>query len=144
MISILMQGTNQKCNALESVFGIFLHSCNTPQKVIDALAHMGITILCHIVHDIIHLLFLETYKMLQKMGQRLLVVYAYNNFDIDFKTHVPTVEAKSHDTLTHLTSGTLIQLEHGVTTEWKCHGRNPCLIQMHSPVTSYLHGLMRT
>ena len=44
MISILMQGTNQKCNALESVFGIFLHSCNTPQKVIDMLAHMGITI----------------------------------------------------------------------------------------------------
>jgi len=44
MISIMMQGTNQKCNTLKSVFGIFLHSCNTPQKVIDALAHMGISI----------------------------------------------------------------------------------------------------
>ena len=117
MISILMQGTNQKCNALESVFGIFLHSCNTPQKVIDTLAHMGITISCHTVHDTIHSLSLETYETLRKMGQTLLVAYAYDNFDIDFKTHVPTVEAKYHDTLTDLTSGTIIQLEHGVTTK---------------------------
>ena len=51
------------------------------------------------------------------MCQTLLVAYAYDNFDIDFKTHVPTVEAKYHDTLTQLTSGTLIQLEHGVTTK---------------------------
>ena len=64
MISILMQGTNQKCNALESVFGIFLHSCNMPQKVIDVLAHMGITILRPTVHDAIHSLSLETYKTL--------------------------------------------------------------------------------
>ena len=133
MISILMQGTNQKCNALESVFGIFLHSCNTPQKVIDALAHMGITISRHTVHDAIHSLSLETYETLRKMGQTLLVAYAYDNFDIDFKTHVPTVEAKYHDTLTHLTSGTLIQLEHGVTTKdlkcsemlWKRSPLNP-------------------
>src|ERR1700683_3641531 len=88
MISILMQGTNQKCNALESMFGIFLHSCNTPQKVIDALAHMGITVSCHTVHDAIHSLSLKTYKSLRKMGQMLLVAYRYNNFDIDFKTHV--------------------------------------------------------
>src|SRR5882762_9868670 len=108
MISIMMQGTNQKYNTLESVFGIFLHSCNTPQKVIDALAHMGITVSHNAVHDAIHSLSLETYETLRNMGQTLLVAYAYNNFDIDFKTHVPTVEAKSHDTLTHLTSATLI------------------------------------
>jgi hypothetical protein len=36
-----MQGKNQKCDKLESVFKIFLHSCNTPQKVIDVLAHIG-------------------------------------------------------------------------------------------------------
>ena len=133
MISIMMQGTNQKCNALESVFGIFLHSCNTPQKVIDALAHMGISISRHTIHDAIHSLSLEPYETLRSMGQTLLVAYAYDNFDIDFKTHVPTIEAKSHDTLTHLTSGTLIQLEHGVTLEdlecsemlWKRSPLNP-------------------
>jgi len=50
------------------------------------------------------------------MGQTLLVAYAYDNFDINFKTHLPTVE-KIHDTLVHLTSGVLIHLEHGVTIE---------------------------
>ncbi|KAJ7871860.1 hypothetical protein B0H14DRAFT_2233745, partial [Mycena olivaceomarginata] len=30
IISMMMQSTNQKCNAVESVFGIFLHASNTP------------------------------------------------------------------------------------------------------------------
>ena len=132
MISIMMQGTNQKCNALESVFGIFLHSCNTPQKVIDALAHMGVSISVDTIHSAIHSLSRETYETLRRMGQTLLVAYAYDNFDIDFKTHVPMVEA-THDTLTHLTLGTLIKLEHGVTLEdlrcseelWKKSHLNP-------------------
>jgi len=112
----MMQGTNQKYNALESVFGIFLHLCNTPQKVIDALAHMGISISVDTIHTAIHSLSCKTYETLCRMGQTLLVAYAYDNFDIDFKTRVPTVEA-THNTLTHLTSGTLIHLEHGVTLD---------------------------
>ena len=132
MISIMLQGTNQKCNQLKAVFGIFLHSCNTPEKVIDALAHMGISISIDAIHDAIRSLSLETYETLRKMGQTLLVAYAYDNFDIDFKTHLPTVE-KVHDTLVHLTSGVLIQLEHGVTLDdlrcsealWKKSYLNP-------------------
>jgi len=50
------------------------------------------------------------------MGQTLLVSYAYDNFDIDFKRSVPTVETTA-DTHEHLTSGTLIMLEHGVKTD---------------------------
>lgn len=67
------------------------------------------------------------------MGQSLIVGYAYDNFDIDFKTHMPTVENQLVDTLTHMTSGTLIWLEHGVTREdlrcskylWACSHLNP-------------------
>jgi hypothetical protein len=58
----------------------------------------------------------ETYETLCEMGQTLLVGYTYNNYDVDFKTITPTIE-KAGDTLTHLTSGTLIMLEHGVTQE---------------------------
>ncbi|KAJ6538738.1 hypothetical protein B0H10DRAFT_1709153, partial [Mycena sp. CBHHK59/15] len=49
-------------------------------------------------------------------GQTLLVGYAYDNFDIDFHVIVPMVE-KEKDTLTHLTSGDFIYLEHGVEPE---------------------------
>ena len=116
MISIMMQSRNPKCNALETVFGIFLHSTNTPQKVIEALSHMGISISVSAIRTAIHSLSLETHETLRAMGQTYLVGYAYDNFDIDFKTGVPTIE-KIGDTLTHLTSGTLILLEHGVKQE---------------------------
>ncbi|KAJ7037742.1 hypothetical protein C8F04DRAFT_952134 [Mycena alexandri] len=120
MISIMMQSRNNKANALESVFGIFLHSTNTPEKVIQALAHMGISISPGAIHAAIHSLSAETVETLRTMGQTLLVGYAYDNFDINFPTIVPTIE-KAGDPLTHLTSGAIIRLEHGVTlTDLEC------------------------
>jgi hypothetical protein len=109
-----MQSNNQKCNAFQCVIGIFLHSCNTPERVIQLLAHMGISISIDAIHDAIRSLSKETYDELREAGQQLLVAYAYDNFDINFKTLVPTVE-RPGDILTHLTSGCLIFLEHGVS-----------------------------
>ncbi|KAJ7272797.1 hypothetical protein C8J57DRAFT_1063511 [Mycena rebaudengoi] len=116
LISIMMQSTNKNCNALESVFGIFLHSSNTPYKVIETLAHMGITISPDAIENAVHALSRETYDTLCAMGQTLLAGYAYDNFDINFPGLVPIVE-KSTDTLTHLTSGGLVFLEHGVKAD---------------------------
>jgi len=107
---------NRKCNALQSVLGIFLHSTNVPEKAIQVLAHMGISVSVSSLHRAIHSLSCETYENIRKMGQTLLVAYAYDNFDIDFSTHLSTIE-KAKDTLTHLTSGCLIQLDHNVTLE---------------------------
>ena len=101
---MMMQSTNQKCNTLESVFGIFLHSTNTPEKVIQALAHMGISISVNAIHNAIHSLSKETFHTLCAMGKSLLVTYVYDNFNIDFITLVPTVE-KACNTLDHLMSG---------------------------------------
>lgn len=54
---------------MQSVFGIFLHSTNTPEKVIQVLAHMGISISPSAIHSAIHALSIETYETLQEMGQ---------------------------------------------------------------------------
>jgi hypothetical protein len=132
MISIVMQSSNQKRNALERVFGIFLHSTNIPEKVINALAHMGISVSVCSIHGVVCSLSDETTDTLCSMGQTLLVSYAYDNFNIDFKQSVPTVETTA-DTLDHLTSGTLIMLEHRVKTDdlkcseelWKKSRLNP-------------------
>jgi hypothetical protein len=113
---MMMQSTNQKCNAVESVFGIFLHASNTLSKVIEALAHMGISISEQSIEHAVKSLSVESYAKLREMGQSLLVGYAYDNFDIDFGVIVPTVE-KETDTLTHMTSGDVIALEHGVQAE---------------------------
>ncbi|KAJ7908542.1 hypothetical protein B0H13DRAFT_2233244 [Mycena leptocephala] len=140
LISVMMQSTNKKCDALEGVFGTFLHASNTPSKVIETLAHMGITISVDAVENAVHSLSHETYHTLRAMGQTLLVGYAYDNFDINFPGIVPVVE-KSTDTVTHLTSGGLIFLEHGVKADdlrcseelWKKNPLNPAFESTTAP-----------
>ncbi|KAI6109396.1 hypothetical protein EV401DRAFT_1891429 [Pisolithus croceorrhizus] len=116
VMSILMQSMNQKANALQSIIGIFLQSAHTPQKVIDTLACIRISISTETINGAIRSLLAESQNHLWTLGQSLLASYAYDNFDVDLKSHLPTVE-KSHDSLKHLTSGLLFPLGHGVTTE---------------------------
>ncbi|KAJ6540519.1 hypothetical protein B0H19DRAFT_959500, partial [Mycena capillaripes] len=92
IISMMMQSTNQQSNMLESVIGIFLHASNTPSKVIETLARMGISISLDSIHNAVHSLSRETFERLRTMGQTLLVSYAYDNFDINFPHAIPTVE----------------------------------------------------
>ncbi|KAL6308380.1 hypothetical protein BKA93DRAFT_815411 [Sparassis latifolia] len=116
IISIIMQSIDQQCNALQSTLGIFLHSCNTHEKVVKALARIGISISLSSIHNAIHSLSQASTAGMREYGQTCLVLYAYDNFDIKFNTLVPTIEEPS-DTLEHLTSGVILPLEHGVDLE---------------------------
>ncbi|KAI6117851.1 hypothetical protein EDD16DRAFT_1692910 [Pisolithus croceorrhizus] len=114
--TILMHGSNQKANVLQSLLGLFLQSVHTPYKVIDTLAHLGITISADTINMAIQALSAESQNSLRRLGQSLLASYAYDNFDVDLKSYVPTAE-KSNDSLKHLTSGLLFPLAHGVTLD---------------------------
>ena len=59
---------------------------------------------------------MESEHTLQTLGRSLIASYAYDNFDVDLKSQVPTVE-KSNDSLKHLTSGLLFPLVHGVVLD---------------------------
>ena len=112
----MMHSTNQRCNALQSVVGVFLHSCNAPETVRELLAHMGLSVSANTIHNAITNLSKEAGKGIRQLGQNLLTLYAYDNLDIDLKHSVPTVE-KQQDTLIHITSGTMIPLCHGAKFE---------------------------
>jgi len=115
-----MQCMNWKSNALQSILGLFLQSAHTPQKVVDTLAHIGISISTNAINVAVGSLSIESQTSLQKLGQSLLAAYAYNNFDVDLKSHVPITE-KSTDSLKHLTSGLLFPLTHGtMPDDLKC------------------------
>ncbi|KAG2053043.1 hypothetical protein BDR06DRAFT_1054969 [Suillus hirtellus] len=114
ILSILMQGMNQKSNALQSILGIFLQSVHAPQKVIDTLSRIGISISCNTINAAIRSLSAESQNTLHALGQSMLACYAYDNFDVDLKSQVPLAK-KSNDTLKHLTSGLLFPLQHGIT-----------------------------
>ncbi|KAI6022769.1 hypothetical protein BKA83DRAFT_4463787 [Pisolithus microcarpus] len=102
--SILMNGWNQKSNALQT---------HTPYKVIDTLARLSISISADTIS-------MELHNSLRCLGRSLLALYAYDNFDVDLKTLALTVE-KSNDSLKHLTSGLLFPLVHGVMlNDLKC------------------------
>ncbi|KIK76825.1 hypothetical protein PAXRUDRAFT_17913 [Paxillus rubicundulus Ve08.2h10] len=139
-ISILMQSTNQKANAPQSILGIFLQSAHTPQKVIDTLAHIGISISTETINCAIRLLSVASQENLCALGQSLLASYVYDNFDVDLKSHVPIAE-KSDDSLKHLTSGLLFPLVHGITTDdlkcseelWSRSALNPRVNKAHLP-----------
>lgn len=112
-----MLTVNQKCNAFASIIGVFCHANNTPEKVVEVLSRLGVSISIHAVHDAIISLSNEAYHTIREIGQTLTAAYAYDNFDIDIKTSVPTVEKGSESTLQHLTSALLFPLPAGTTKE---------------------------
>ncbi|KAG2344671.1 hypothetical protein BDR05DRAFT_975433 [Suillus weaverae] len=116
ILSILMQSSNQNSNALQSIFRIFLQSMHTPQRVIETLSRMGISVSVHAINAAITSLSAESHRAIRALGQTLLAAYAYDNFDIDMKKTVHMV-AESEDTLIHLTSGLLFPLQHSVLCE---------------------------
>ena len=112
--------------------GLFLHSCRTPDKVINVLAHLGICISVHSIHLAITSLSAESANHIRSLGQSLLVAWAYDNFDVDLKSSTPTIQ-NSGPTLHHLTSAILYPLQHDVLLDdlkcseelWKRSQLNP-------------------
>lgn len=111
----MAQSSNQLCNALQSVVGIFLHCCNTPETVVEFLAHIGLSISATTINNAITNLSKESITEMQRLGRTLLTAYAYDNLDIDLKHSIPTAE-KAQDTLIHLTTGLMLPL-HGTSRD---------------------------
>ncbi|KAF8415907.1 hypothetical protein L210DRAFT_962448 [Boletus edulis BED1] len=120
IFGIMMNSTNQKANALSSVLGFFFQSMHIPQKVIETLSRIGISISNESITAATRSLSIESKNNLQSLGQCLLTSYAYDNFDVDLKVQVSVLE-KSTTSLKHLMSGLLFPLAHGVTiNDLKC------------------------
>ena len=116
VMSILMHSTNRKSNSLQSIVGMFLQSTHTPQKVMETLARMGISVSVDAINAGIQSLSVEALQSVKALGRTLLASYAYDNFDVDLKSTIHTVE-KSNDSLKHLTSGLIFPLVHNVSRE---------------------------
>ncbi|KZT63809.1 hypothetical protein DAEQUDRAFT_671336, partial [Daedalea quercina L-15889] len=41
---ILLQSSNQRCNTLQVMVGLFLHSCHAPEAVVDLLSRIGVSV----------------------------------------------------------------------------------------------------
>ncbi|KAG2158703.1 uncharacterized protein EDB93DRAFT_1245927 [Suillus bovinus] len=107
-ISIILQSSNERCNYLQGLLGIFFHSTSVPQKVIDVLAHAGLSMSITSIHNAIHSMSKEIAANIKQGIQSLKVSFAYDNFDINFKTLEPTIGHRS--TFVSATSATSLPL----------------------------------
>jgi hypothetical protein len=89
---------------------------HTPQNVVDTLARIGISISADAIHAAVKSMSAESQNAMRELGRSLLASYAYDNFDVDLKSHLPVAE-KSNDSLKHLTSGLMFPLQHGITLD---------------------------
>lgn len=86
IISALLQSTNQKCNALASTIGLFLHSTSAPELVTEVLAHAGLSISVSAIHSMVNSLSVTSGEHLRVLGKTFLASFGYDNFDMDFKS----------------------------------------------------------
>ncbi|KAI0666193.1 hypothetical protein C8Q78DRAFT_1083139 [Trametes maxima] len=116
IISILMHNQDQQCNALQSLTGIFLHSCGAPEKLVKVLSRMGLSIAPTSIQRAIKSMSEHSADDVEDLARTLLASYAFDNLDTKVPSGIPSVD-KPQDGLIHITTGTLLRLEHGVTTE---------------------------
>ncbi|KAF8221935.1 hypothetical protein L208DRAFT_1325226, partial [Tricholoma matsutake] len=68
-ISIFLQSTNKRCNYLQSILHIFFHSTSVPEKVIETLAHAGLSISLTSIHHAVTSLSKEAAKNIRQAVQ---------------------------------------------------------------------------
>ncbi|PSR71523.1 hypothetical protein PHLCEN_2v12606 [Hermanssonia centrifuga] len=108
-----MQASNQKANWLQNLCGLFLHANNTLEKMVDTLSRIDISVSTGTIHNSLDSLSHHATETVQAIGQMLTAAYVHDNFDVDLKRSMPTVE-KSVDMLKHLTSSMIFPLGHGI------------------------------
>lgn len=113
-----MFANNQHCNLLAAINGVFLHTCNTSERVIDAIWRLNASVSATSINKAINSLSVESKKRLHEMGQTLLVGYSLDNYDIALKHSTGTVD-EPYSTLVHLTSGLILNLAHTSISDLK-------------------------
>jgi hypothetical protein len=116
---------------LQSILGIFYHSTAVPEKVIETLAHAGFSISLTSIHRAVKSLSRDASHKIQMAVRTLTTAFAYDNFDINFKSPEPTVERPS--SFVSATSATAIPLFGVADSEvlrcsqcyWEKDPRNP-------------------
>ncbi|KAG1842343.1 hypothetical protein F4604DRAFT_1884768 [Suillus subluteus] len=146
IISICLQSTNERCNCLQGWMGIFMKSTCVPEKVVEVMAHAGLSISLSAICNAVASISEEISCNIKKEVCTLCTAFAYDNFDIAFITNQPTLENRS--SFVSATSATVIPL-HGVdesnadalrcsATMWACDPKNP------SPTSFLLMNEMRS
>ncbi|KAJ8503630.1 hypothetical protein ONZ45_g10687 [Pleurotus djamor] len=115
-LSIIMKSSNSRCNAFQTLVGVFLHATVAPESVREFLSSIGLSISTTSIHNAVTSLAGNAEGAMKTLGSSLLTLFAYDNLDMDLKRSVPTAE-NTQETQVHLTTGTMLPLHPMVTRE---------------------------
>ncbi|KAJ3560540.1 hypothetical protein NP233_g10771 [Leucocoprinus birnbaumii] len=116
-LSIFMQSTNQKCNSLQAMVGLFLQAAGAPKTVVELLAHLGLSILTTSINRAVTSLSQKVDEQIREAGATMTTMYGWDNLDFMLKHATLTVQNTHKSNLCHLTSCMAQPLYHGVTPE---------------------------
>ncbi|KAJ7191420.1 hypothetical protein GGX14DRAFT_600646, partial [Mycena pura] len=95
IMSIILQSVSEHCNRIQAILGIFFHSVSVPEKVVETLAHAGLSISLTSIHRSVTSLSIKSAQLLKSLVRTLTAAFAYDNIDYKFSTSQPTVEHTS-------------------------------------------------
>lgn len=85
-----------------------MKSTCVPEKVVEVLAHAGLSISLSSIHNAVTSVSKEISSKIRSEVRTLRAAFAYDNFDIAFKTSQPTLENRS--SFVSATSATVVPL----------------------------------
>ncbi|KDQ12171.1 hypothetical protein BOTBODRAFT_76648, partial [Botryobasidium botryosum FD-172 SS1] len=108
LFSICMQSNERRCNALQTIVGMFAHSCNTPERVLETIAHAGLSVSSSSVLNMVNSLSKKAVDVTKETVRSTCVGIGYDNLDVQFKSSQPTIEKAPK--LLHMTTGAFFPL----------------------------------
>lgn len=113
-----------------------------PRLLSSSFRDWGVSLTTSSINNMVNNLSKDTAVEMKELGCTLLAAYTYDNVDINLKHATATGDALE-DTLIHLTSGTMLRLDHGITPNmlacsealWKSNEINPKALPNHIPPT---------
>ncbi|KDQ09598.1 hypothetical protein BOTBODRAFT_96838, partial [Botryobasidium botryosum FD-172 SS1] len=92
VFSICMQSNEQRCNTLQTIVGVFAHLCNAPERVVEMMAHAGLSVSSSSVLNMVNSLSKKSKHLIRDFVQTTCVSVGYDNLDVAFKSAQPTIE----------------------------------------------------
>ncbi|KAH7335286.1 hypothetical protein B0J17DRAFT_69630 [Rhizoctonia solani] len=115
LFNICMTSSNMRCNSLQAVVGLFVHSTNVPEKVVELLSRMGVCIAPNSINSMVGHMSTEAQRLLKEELPKLLTALGYDNLEIRFDTEQPT--ATNQGKLVSLATATCVPLRPGTKKE---------------------------
>ena len=115
----MLNSSNRRSNALQTIIGLFLHAAQAPETVHELMARLGLAISTTTTHKSINSLAIQAKQELRSFGQTGRVLYAFDNVDIYLRHSTPVIT--NTEALIHLTSAIALPLNGGMTESLCCY-----------------------